>query len=337
VTEQAAAPGSYADEAGQRLLRGAEASSLQRHLEARYGIEVGQISELDLGVFRVDRRDGPNWVARLFPAVRPVAVTAGDAEILGYLGEHDLPVEHAADPEPVSVLNDQAVLVTEHVQPVPRQQRQATVRDLGGLRSLGDILGRLHRLPEGTAAVTRPGGAWHHLADGSPRDEIATAAGQLADAESLVPAGMEPAYAALHQAIDSLDDGGDLPQALVHPDYVLANVVASPDRGLVVVDWAGAGRAARLWSLAWFLFAEGAKDLRRIDRVIAGYGRHVQLEPEELSRLAAIAPARRVVLESWAFALGRKSLADAAREVLAARQLGEAVADRTRAVVTAGS
>jgi thiamine kinase-like enzyme len=33
-----------------------------------------------------------------------------------------------------------------------------------------------------------------------------------------------------------------------HPDFLLANVVASTDGRLVVVDWAGSGRAPRLWS-----------------------------------------------------------------------------------------
>jgi hypothetical protein len=47
-----------------------------------------------------------------------------------------------------------------------------------------------------------------------------------------------------------------------------------------------------MWSLAFLLCAEGAKDLRRVDVVLAGYRRHVTLE-EELDRLAAMpAPSR---------------------------------------------
>jgi aminoglycoside phosphotransferase (APT) family kinase protein len=34
--------------------------------------------------------------------------------------------------------------------------------------------------------------------------------------------------------------------ALIHPDFVLANVVVSPDRGMALVDWAGAGRGPRM-------------------------------------------------------------------------------------------
>jgi hypothetical protein len=45
---------------------------LPSHLESRYGSRVAQLTELDLGVFRVDRRDEPSWVARVFPAARPL-------------------------------------------------------------------------------------------------------------------------------------------------------------------------------------------------------------------------------------------------------------------------
>jgi Ser/Thr protein kinase RdoA (MazF antagonist) len=69
---------------------------------------------------------------------------------------------------------------------------------------------------------------------------------------------------------------------------VLANVVASAERGIVLVDWAGTGRGPRAWPLAFLLYAEGARGLPRIDLVAAGYRQHVSLEPEELSRLPAM-------------------------------------------------
>jgi catechol 2,3-dioxygenase-like lactoylglutathione lyase family enzyme len=96
-------------------LPGLRKERLQSHLESRYGIGVTQLSELDVRVFRVDRRDGPSWVARLFPAVRPAAVVAGDAEILAFLAEHDFPAERRATTESVSALDGRAVLVTEYV------------------------------------------------------------------------------------------------------------------------------------------------------------------------------------------------------------------------------
>lgn len=308
---------------------------LASHLEARYGIQVAEMSELDVGVFRVDRRDGPPWVARHFPPARPVDAAAGDGEILRFLAEHDFPAERCATSDPLSVLDGRGVLVTEHITAVPREQRRAAIRDLGGIRHLGELLGRLHTLPEGAGAVARPGGAWHHLADGGPEDEVAAAIRLLADAEGQVGAAERHRYESLHAALESLDQCHGLPQALIHPDFVLANIVASPDRGIVAVDWTGAGQGARLWSLAFLLLAEGAKDLRRVDLVVAGYRRHVVLEADELTRLAAVARARPVIFATWAFCMGRTSIADAAREVAAAGDLADAVGARARAAFAA--
>jgi hypothetical protein len=61
----------------------------------------------------------------------------------------------------------------------------------------------------------------------------------------------------------------------------------------------------------------------------------VNLEPAELSRLAAVARARPVIFESWAVCMGRKSIADAAREAAAAGELAEAVGARARAAFAA--
>jgi Ser/Thr protein kinase RdoA (MazF antagonist) len=122
-----------------------------------------------------------------------------------------------------------------------------------------------------------------------------------------------------------------LPEALVHPDLVLGNVVASPTQGLVIVDWAGTGRSARLWSLGYLLFSEGAKDLRRVDRVVAGYQRYVQPEPEEFARLPALARIRPLTLQVWSYCVGRKPVVEAAAAVASDRELAEAVASRAMA------
>lgn len=72
------------------------------------------------------------------------------------------------------------------------------------------------------------------------------------------------------------------------------------------------GRAARLWSLAFPLSVDGTKDLRRVDRVVAGYRRHLPLESDELSRLAAVARVRPMILETWAHFMRHKGIPDAA-------------------------
>ena len=315
------------DRAAARLTRlGAE--RLPAHLAERYRIAVTRLTELDLGVYRVDRRDGPSWVARLFPPDRPAAEAAADGAVLQFLADRGFPAERCAAAEPLSVLDGQGLLVTEHVTSVPRAERQGAIRSLGGLRWLGDMLGRLHTMPGAVAAVTRDGGGWHHLTDGGPRDEVSAARGLLADAAGLVRAGDRPRYDLLRAELESVDDCEGLPQALIHPDFVLANVIASPQRGLVLVDWTGSGRGPRLWPLAFLLFPEGAKDLRRVDRVLAGYRRHVRLEPEELSRLEAAMRARPLILGTWGFCLGRRSLADAAARAAEAREIAGAVAAR---------
>ena len=316
---------------GSPLVEPPEVTRLREHLESQYRIEVAGLSELDLRVFRVDRRDGPSWVARCFPSVRPMERAEGDGEILRFLAEADFPAERCAAPVPTSIVDGRPVLVTEHIAAVPRNERRATIRNFGGLRHLGALLGRLHAMPEGTGAVCRQGGAWHHLADGGPGEEIAAAQGMLHDAADLVPTGQRHLYDSISAELHALDDCTGLPQALIHPDFVLANVVASPDRGLVVVDWTGAGRGPRLWSLAFFLFSEGAKNLHRVARIVAGYRPYIRLEPEELSRLATVMRARPAILASWVFCTGRSSLAVAAQEMAARCEIADAVAAQARA------
>jgi Ser/Thr protein kinase RdoA (MazF antagonist) len=306
---------------------------LRSHLESTYGIAVSELTELDLGVYKVERPEGPAWVARQFPPGRPSGAAAGDADVLRYLATREFPAERCADAEPVSTLDGQEVLVTEFIEGVPHHERREAIRDLGGIRLLGDLLGRLHSMPVPAGPPVRPGGAWHHLAEGLPSDEVAAALALLAVAENRVPVDQRGAYDTLRAELEGLDTCQGLPEALIHPDFVLANVVASRQRGLVVVDWAGAGRGPRLWPLAYLLFAEGAKNLRRVDLVLEGYGRHVDLEAEEIARLADVVRARIVVLESWLSSMGRKGAVAAAQSATEAHRLAEAIVTRAQAVL----
>jgi Ser/Thr protein kinase RdoA (MazF antagonist) len=166
-------------------------------------------------------------VARRFPAARSKEAARGDADVLRFLAAQDFPAERLAAPDPLSVLDGQSVLVTEYVEPVPKEERRAAIKNCGGLRHLGAMLGRLHTLPDGAGAPSREGGAWHHLADGGPAEEIAASIRLLdATAEGL-SAEDRVVCATLRRELDSLDSDVGLPRALVHPDFVLANVVAS--------------------------------------------------------------------------------------------------------------
>ena len=306
-------------------------NELPGHLNATYGIKVTRIEELDLGVYRVDRHEGASWVARLFPAERPIEQTLGDAAILRFLAELDYPAERCATAEPVSILEGQSLLVTELVPGVPRTDRRVAIRNAGGLAMLGWLLGYLHSLPITREATRRPGGSWHHLADGAPRNEIAALRKLLDEAKHRADPSGADLYLTLAEKVSSLDDGGGLPESLVHPDFVLANVVAPPTGGLVVVDWAGAGRAPRTWSLAFLLWSVGlGGDLKRVDRTVAGYRRHITPQPEELERLEALIRVRPIVFDTWAFCTGRKTLGQTTESIAASQDTAAAIADRAR-------
>ena len=302
---------------------------LGQHLRERYGVEVTGVSPLDLGVYRTDLRDGTSWVARVLPAARPAEAARHDAEVLGWLQRCGYAAERLACPEPVSELAGQSVVVTQYVQPVPREERLEAIRRHGGLSAIGEALGRLHNLPY-TNAIKQPGGAWHHLTDGAPEAEVAAAAALLAESEDLVPTGEEKLYRSLGDQLDTLDDGAGLPEAVAHPDFVLANLVLpAKQKDMVMVDWTGAGVGPRLWPLAFLLLAGAARGQERADRALAGYRRQVRLSPEEVARIEGVARGRPTVLAAWSFCMGRKSLAGAHADASRAADLAKIVAQRT--------
>jgi Ser/Thr protein kinase RdoA (MazF antagonist) len=304
--------------------------ALRVHLVERYGFHAQTQFTFDQDVVLMRRDDGPSWVARVFPPERPVSAVEGDAAILNWLAEIGYPAERCADREPVSVLDGQPVLVTEAVPSVPRAQRRAAIKDAGGIRGLGEMLGRLHTLaieaePE---ALNRPGGAWHHMADGAPADELSVARRWLDEAEEQASVRDLPHFRELSDALDAVDACTGLPEALIHPDFVLANVVATAEPGMVLVDWAGAGRGPRVWPLAFLLWAEGAKDLRRVDLALSGYRRHVQLEDAELERLEATIAARPLVFVIWHLHHRVRNPADAAVDSVRTRKLAREISAR---------
>jgi Ser/Thr protein kinase RdoA (MazF antagonist) len=110
-------------------------------------------------------------------------------------------------------------------------------------------------------------------------------------------------------------------------------VVATPG-GMVLVDWAGAGHGPRLWSLAFLLYAEAAKDPRRAGAVLLGYREHVSLEAEELDRLGAVARSRPLVLRAWSVCMGQTTPTQAMTAASETKALTEMIATRVRAAVT---
>jgi Ser/Thr protein kinase RdoA (MazF antagonist) len=315
------------DIARRRIAAGPAPDRIAGHLQAQYGIAVSGLAELDLGVYRVDRADMPAWVLRVFPAARAGSAAAADAAILRFLEQHGFPSERAATDEPLSVLDGHTLLVTGFVPGVARAERAAVIRAHGGLRRLGELLGELHTLPAAGVPATRPGGGWHHLSDGGPADEIRAIQTLLAECADAAPAGQQ-AHAVLARELADADAGDGLPTALIHPDFVLANVIVSPERGMVFVDWTGAGQGPRAWSLAFLLYAEASKNPARAKLIVSGYRRHVRLEADEIERLPAMMAVRPVVLAAWSLCLGRWSAEQATRAAAEARQVAETVGPR---------
>jgi Ser/Thr protein kinase RdoA (MazF antagonist) len=320
------------DDPALRVARRRGVPELGAHLERTYGIAVAGVDQLDLGVYRVDRADGPAWVARVFPAGRPRERVDGDAAILRLLARRDYPAERVAADQPVSALEGQPLLVSEHVAGVPRGERRAAIVAAGGLRALGAMLAAAQAMsiaPEDEVVAARPGGAWHHLADGGPRAELDALARLLEDRpRPSAPRGAADAES-LRLAVRGLDDGAGLPEAFTHPDFVMANVVATADGRMVMVDWAGAGRAPRMWSLAFLLWAVGfGGDLARVDRIVAGYRRRIAPEPEELARLETLVAVRPIVFEAWGYGTGRRPLREAVAGVAAVRERAAGIAAR---------
>jgi Ser/Thr protein kinase RdoA (MazF antagonist) len=243
---------------------------LPAHLERRYGLRVANLTPLDAGVYRVDPQDGPRLVARLFPAVRPLHRAEGDADILRFLEQHDFPSERLAHIEPLSMHEGQALLMTRFIDGGPLSDRSERTFNV-----LGDMLGRMHCLPESTGGCARPGGAIHSftLDEGSLRDEVAAAMSWLEEAE--IPERFRALYDSMIERISRLDFGDRLPQALLHPDPVPKNFIATRTGDVVPIDWTGAGRGPRAHSLAFLLLC-AVRESRwnpnsgRVDAVVDG-------------------------------------------------------------------
>jgi Ser/Thr protein kinase RdoA (MazF antagonist) len=291
---------------------------LPAHLQQHYGIDIAGVSELDVGVYRVGRLDDPDWVARVFPAARPIAAAEGDALVLRALAAGGFPAERCAAESPVSSLDGQAVLVTEFV---PGERSRGNGRTYA---ILGALLGRLHaRSGEGLP----PGGGWHHLAlAGTPADEVAVARGLLGE--------LKADSAVLTEALDAVAAAtAGLPEAFVHPDFVPVNAIVAgddPEARPVIVDWTNAGRGPRVWSLGFVLWAAGARDLRLVDAFVSRYRRHVSLTDAELAALPVAIGARPLTMSIWSLAVGRSRWPTAVTEVTASTELAQTIAGRTR-------
>jgi len=289
----------------EHMLHRSGGERLGAHLEQVYGVPVTTTRELDLGVHRVERADGTIWLARVFPAARPLDATRADAAMLDWLVRGGIPAERIAAPEPVSVHEGQAVLVTE----LASGRQPAASPEL--FEQLGGMLAEIHGLPSDRPPADRPGGAWHHLLlDATPTDELVAARNLLHDARHRVRRSDGAAYGQLCDALDALTLPVDLPVAVVHPDLVPRNLIQDGEN-LTIIDWSGAGCGPRVISLGCLLWSTAGHG-PSVDAVVRGYCQSVSLQPAEIEHLDMAIALRPAVLACWTFATGRSPVEDTA-------------------------
>ena len=267
----------------QRMYEREGVDTLPAHLEKSYGITVNKMSQLDVGVFRVDRSAGVPLVARMFSAARPYTAAAGDLAVLRYLAETGFPSERPVTVDPLTSHQGQAVLVTEFVTQVAKDKRPPYP-----IVTLGAMVGRLHGLPVPVGAE-RPAGALHHFAEGTMTDELQAVAGWLDSIEMHVPSGAADAFDTLRAAVLAADGGEGLPDGFVHPDPVPKNVVFTA-KGPVLVDWTATGRGPRLASLTLVLRSGWAAL-----PFMKGYAKVVTLTDDERQRLPGLLFSRQLI------------------------------------------
>ncbi|MGH9105234.1 MAG: phosphotransferase enzyme family protein [Acidimicrobiales bacterium] len=305
----------------ERMYQRTGVHTLPAHLEETYGITVTKMSQLDVGVFRVDQADkAAPLVARLFSTARSYAAAEADLVVLCYLADVGFPAERPFGAGSLSSHEGQAVLVTEFVKEVPKPTRppHPIVR-------LGAMVARLHGLAV-PAGADRPSGALHHFAEGTMADELRTVAGWLDSIEAGVPSGGGGALDALRTAVDSADGGGGLPEGFVHPDPAPKNVIFTAE-GPVLVDWTSAGRGPRLASMTLVLRSGWAAV-----PFMKGYSRVVSLTDDERGRLAGLLFSRALIDVVFRACRDPKAIPAAAKRLGPLRRDSEQKAEEILAV-----
>jgi Ser/Thr protein kinase RdoA (MazF antagonist) len=296
---------------GARMNHEPVAERLLAHLRERYGIDPVAATKLSVHktyVFRIDRKDGDPWVARVFPPARPRAGVEGDAAVLRFLERQDYPAERLAVGDAVSDFDGSAVLVTRFVEGTRLPDGAAK------FAMMGELLGRLHALPY-EESVSRPGGASGEdpSREGTPHQDLLAALSFLDAVDTKVAAAERERFEQLRDQVRSADDGHGLPEGLLH-----GNLLHAPDhavlseQGPVAINWKASGRGPRLADFAYLMWGTGSWNPRRpnqewIDAAVNAYRRHIEPTDDELDRLEAVMYVRTLYLACFGY---RRALAN---------------------------
>lgn len=281
------------------------AARLLAHLRDRYSIAPVTATRLSVHktyVFRIDRRDGEPWVARAFPPARPRSRVEGDAAILRFLEREGYPAERLPVDDAVSDFEGNSVLVTRFVQ--GGQLPDSTEK----FAMMGDLLGRLHALPD-DESVRRPGGASGEdpSHEGTPGQDLLAALAFLDAVDTKVAPAERELFERLRDKVRSADDCHGLPEGLLH-----GNLLHAPDhailseQGPVGINWKASGRGPRLADLAYLIWGTGSWNPRRpnrerIDAAVGAYRRHIEPTDDELDRLEAVMYVRTLYLTCFGY------------------------------------
>jgi Ser/Thr protein kinase RdoA (MazF antagonist) len=252
-------------------------------VEGALGEPVSLHGELDVDVYRVRRATKPSdLVVRVFGEDVGREALDTTVGVLARLEDTPFPAERCSTPTPVVPAGQgRHLLVTEYVEPVPAPSRGFVLAWCAGL---------LGRLGAHAGQSLPPGGGWHRLGQ-TPTEEIDQALRLGGELGGPVQESLE--------ALAAADDATGLPEAVIHPDLTPPNLVPQGDGPPVVIDWVGVGRGARIWPLAFLMFATGPQGAQRIaDR----YLRSVTLTEDEWRRLPGVMIARPLTLDLWAAA-----------------------------------
>jgi Ser/Thr protein kinase RdoA (MazF antagonist) len=173
---------------------------------------------------------------------------------------------------------------------------------------MGELLGRLHALPYDESA-SRPGGSSGEdpSREGTPGQDLLAALSFLDAVDTKVPAAGRERFERLRDQVRSADDGGGLPEGLLH-----GNLLHAPDhavlseQGPVAINWKASGRGPRLADFAYLIWGTGSWHPRRpnqewIDAAVNAYRRHIEPTGDELDRLEAVMYIRTLYLTCFSY------------------------------------